>query len=377
MAAKLEIATTTHSTDEIASIVSDFTSIPLLKRTQLFGGYSGSNYRVDFVDGSTFVLKITNGYSAEHAELMCRTAYHLGEAGYKDCCLPIPKRGPLEERAKFRFVSTKEQNNLPAFLLTYLNGRQADQVMREQPYLATTVMSDVGGGLARMHTAVTVSSKDEAEKLGLRWYAKDGGCCDVQDQVDGKVLATILSCKEVLEHDFVQHFYGSELTALRVEMQLAKEGKLDLGITHGDPFADNVLVNSETGKLSALIDIEDFCVGPLLFDLACCAVGSCFKESPTLNGEHNQVLDMPLLEAFLKGYCADRKLPQLEKDHFVPFMRLTLLCNCCWRFIKFNVQSRDAPEEARNSYLELQRRIEYLKDPVIAQDINKLLEEHA
>jgi hypothetical protein len=52
MAAKLEIATTTHSTDEIASIVSDFTSAPLLKRTQLFGGYSGSNYRVDFVDGS-------------------------------------------------------------------------------------------------------------------------------------------------------------------------------------------------------------------------------------------------------------------------------------------------------------------------------------
>jgi hypothetical protein len=250
--------------------------------------------------------------------------------------------------------------------------------MREQPYLATTVMSGIGGGLARMHTAVTVSSQDEAEKVGpLRWYAKDGGCCNVQDQVDGKVLATILSCKEVLEHGFVQHFYGSELTPLRVEMQLAKEGNLVHGITHGDPFADNVLVNSETGELSAFIDIEDFCVGPLLFDLACCAIGCCFKQSPAHDGEHKQVLDMPLLEALLKGYCAVRKLPQLEKDHFVPFMRLTLLCNCCWRFVKFNVHSRDVPEEARNSYLELQRRIEYLKYPVIVQDINKLLEKHS
>jgi Ser/Thr protein kinase RdoA (MazF antagonist) len=374
MAAKLEIATTAHSTDEVASIVSDFTSVPLLKQTQLFGGYSGSNYRVDLVEGSTFVLKVTDGYSAEHAELMCRTAYYLGQTGYKDCCLPIPKR----DEAKFRFVSTKEQKEVPAVLMTYVDGRQADRVMREQPHVATTVMSGIGGGLARMHSAVTgISTQEEAETLGLRWYATDGGCCAVQDQVDGTVLATILDCKEVMDHDFVQHFYQSELAALQTEMQLAKEGKLTHGITHGDPFADNVLVNSETGELSAFIDIEDVCVGPLLFDLACCAIGCCFKGAPAQDGERKQVLDMPVLEALLKGYCADRKLSQVEKDHFVPFMRLTLLCNCCWRFIKFNIHTRNVPEEARNSYLELQRRIKYLQDPEIVQGINKLLEEHA
>lgn len=375
MAAKLEIATTTHSTDEVAMILSDFTSSsdPLLKRTQLFGGYSGSNYRVDLAGGATFVLKITNGYSAEHAELMCRTAFYLGEMGYKDCCLPIPKR----DEATFRFVSTKEQNQVPAFLLTYADGREADRVMREQPHLATTVMSGIGGGLARMHSAVTGISQEKAETLGLRWYATDGGCCDVQGQVDGTVLATILDCKEVLNHDFVQNFYQSELAALQNEMQLAKEGKLPHGITHGDPFADNVLVNSETGELSAFIDVEDVCVGPLLFDLACCAIGCCFKEASARDGEHEQVLDMPVFEALLKGYCADRKLCQVEMDHFVPFMRLTLLCNCCWRFVKFNIKTRDVPEEAKNYYLELQRRIEYLQDPEIVQGINKILEEYA
>jgi Ser/Thr protein kinase RdoA (MazF antagonist) len=374
MAAKLEIATTTHSTDEVAIIVSDFisTSVPLRKQTQLFGGYSGSNYRVDLADGSTFVLKITNGYSAEHAELMCRTVYYLGETGYKDCCLPIPKR----DKATFRFVSTKEHMQVPAVLMTYADGRQADRVMREQPHLATTVMRGIGGGLARMHNAVTGISQEQAETLGIRWYATDGGCCDVQNQVDGAVLATILDCKEVLDHDFVQNFYQSEFSALQNEMQLAKEGKLMHGITHGDPFADNVRVNSETGELSAFIDVEDVCVGPLLFDLACCAIGCCFKEASAQDGKRRQILDMPVLEALLKGYCADRKLPQIEKDHFVPFMRLTLLCNCCWRFVKFNIQTRDVPEEARNSYLELQWRIEYLRDPDIVRGINKLLEEH-
>ena len=93
MAGKVEIATTTYSTEDLDFILSEYTSTQLLKRTQLFGGYSGSNYRVYLDDGSVFILKITNGYLAEHVKLMCQTNNHLGEAGYyKDCCLPIPRR---------------------------------------------------------------------------------------------------------------------------------------------------------------------------------------------------------------------------------------------------------------------------------------------
>ena len=36
-------------------------------------------------------------------------------------------------------------------------------------------------------------------------------------------------------------------------MQLAKDGKLGLGITHGDPFADNILSDPESGKLSEFL----------------------------------------------------------------------------------------------------------------------------
>lgn len=375
MAPKLEIASTTHSLEELAPIVSEYSSSRLVERKQLFGGYSGSNYRVDLEDGSTYVLKITNGYTAQHAELMCLTAFHLGKNGYRDCCLPIRRmsHAAVNDDANFRFVSLKEKRGEPAFLLTFVEGKQADQVMREQPLLATNVMRGIGGGLARMHAAASMSG-DKAQEIGLRWYEKDGGCCDVQDQVKGAVLASIDQCKAVQDHDFVP-FYKKELTLLQAEMHLAQA--MEMGITHGDPFADNVLVNSESGELAAFIDIEDVCVGPLLFDLACCVIGCCFSESSDQSTK--QVLDMQLFEALLDGYCRDRKLPLVEREHFVPFMRLTLLCNCCWRFVKFNVKSerKDVPEEARNSYLELQRRIEYLHDHDEVIRINSIIEKHS
>jgi len=393
--AKLHIASSTHSTDELSSILAEYTPAPLIAQKQLFGGYSGSSYLVHLQDDSksTFVLKVSNGYTPEGTEFMCRTAHHLGVLGYKDCCLPIPKRTEFckdsgssnnsddeGDRDQYKFVSLKEQNGVPAFLLSHVEGNQADSVIRDNPLLATAVMRGIGGGLGRMHAASAGIGKTEALRLGLRWYEKDGGCCDVEDQFLGKISTKIMQ-SSARRHDFVP-FYVKELKALRTEMQLVKDGTLAVGITHGDPFADNVLVNPDTGELSSFIDIEDICCGPLLFDLACCAIGCCFKVSSTgdedeKDSRYPQVLDMSLLAALIDGYWADRRLPEVEKQHFVAFMRLTLLCNCCWRFVKFNVDSAidNVPEEAKNSYLELKRRIDYLHDVDAVAQIERLLEE--
>ena len=275
MSAKLQISNSTHSASELATILADYTSIALASHRQLYGGYSGSSYQVDLEDGTKYVLKVSNGYTADHAEFMCRTTYHLSLAGYKLCCLPIPKSNKGDDN--FKFVSIKEQNNVPAFLLTHVEGTQADKVMRENPYVATTVMRGIGFGLGKMHQSVVINNKDVAKGLGLRWYGTDGGCCDIQDQIDGKILDKI-SSSTAGQHRFVP-FYRHELAELKSEMELSTDGTFGLGITHGDPFADNVLVNPKTGELASFIDIEDICVGPLLFDLACCAIGCCFKEA--------------------------------------------------------------------------------------------------
>ena len=134
--------------------------------------------------------------------------------------------------------------------------------------------------------------------------------------------------------------------------------------------------NPLTGELKSFIDMEDVCVGPLLFDLACCAIGCCFTNARDINefgGKYKQILDFTLLSALLDGYCADRKLSSLECEHFVAYMRLTLLCNCSWRFVKFNILQKDVPEEAKNSYFELQERIKYLQEEAVEAKIVSVL----
>ena len=392
MAAKLQISTLSHSNEELSSILADFGTTSIRSSKQLFGGYSGSSYLVEIGTPKAddqhataqYVLKVSNGYTHDDAEFMCRTASHLGAVGYREMCLPIPKM--KQKRAPYTndpyvYVSQRESNGIPAFLLNYVEGEQADKVMRDNPKLAPVVMHGIGGGLGRMHSTSVGLDKEKAASHGLRWYETDGGCCDVEDQVQDKVMNKIMADPDARNHEFVV-FYKRELDDLKSEMQLAKDGSLALGVTHGDPFADNILCHPESGKLSAFIDIEDVCVGPLLFDLACCAIGCVFKKSDEeddgghLGNIYPQVVDFTLLQALLDGYCADRKLPTLEAEHFVAYMRLTLLCNCCWRFVKFNIveKDNDVPDQAKNSYRELMKRIEYLRESEIESKIQKLLD---
>ena len=97
-----------------------------------------------------------------------------------------------------------------------------------------------------------------------------------------------------------------------------------------DPFADNILSDPESGELSAFIDIEDVCVGPLLFDLACCVIGCCCLTTMSLTaGKYSQVIDFALLSALLEGYYTDRKLPALEVKHFVASIHCIALWHIC------------------------------------------------
>jgi hypothetical protein len=428
MGPKLEIAITSHTTTELQAIVADYFDphdVALVDSQQLFGGYSGSNYRItvqpNVKEGQTqpqqqqpqlYCLKITNGCTAHDSELMCRTAAVLEQSHkFHQCCFPIPlKHKPNNNNAKendtviakddvLHYVSLQERDHVPAFLLTYIQGgTQADKVIRESmrnhspsTQLACHVMKEIGCGLGQMHAAVPIQTVQETQHVyRIRWYESDGGCCDVCDHINDVMLYKLQNnCTPSQRKDKFLQFYQTQLVALKQEMQLAATFQIPMGITHGDPFGDNILVNATTGDLIAFIDIEDICGGPLLFDLACCAIGCCFEDNDDndTNGGTTARLNLQLLESLLQGYTSSRKLLPLENEHFVPFMKLTLLCNCSWRFVKFNSTpppSRDGedddnvfPPEAQDSYLELQHRIEYLEDPLVVQEINQMMAKYA
>lgn len=286
-------------------------------------------------------------------------------------------------------MSLRAPDATPAVLLTWMAGEPVDKfLLRNQEEIQQTsasasntarLLTSLGAGLAGMHRADVSSAPSDAKEV-LRTF-ETGGACLVQEHIDGVFLKKMEACEEVADHPFLP-FYRAHLAELRAEMALAggdgaavggenrTSAGFPTGVMHGDPFPDNAFCDECTGEFTGFVDMEDCCVGPLLFDVACLVIGVCFlgenKEnsiSSNNTGETSETLDLGWVRQLLKGYCEVRPLTEAEKKHFAPFMRLVLLCNCAWRFVNFNVDHREVmtvQPGVENAYLELQKRIEAL-----------------
>jgi len=301
----------------------------------MFGGYSSTNYRVEG-KGKVAMLKIMNGYDREWVEGQTAIQRYLQQSGFSGACFPLPIANEGSKVAK-GYVSVR--GGTPSCLLTFLPGTNAERALETNHALRTEdVLSEIGRGLAQLHSvAVSPDAK-------LRDYKK-GGACLVIDHINDIHLVAFESSPHTKNHPFLP-FYKRALVDLK---ECMKPRNLPTGIIHGDPFLDNVLIDAKTGALSAFVDWEDVTVGPLLFDLACCIIGTCYREGDDLITESRML-------AILKAYAEVRPLTKDEMDLLPRFMRMTLLCNCAWRFKNFNIDHREL-EENRNAHVELKDRI--------------------
>ena len=350
-----------HSTEELAALLSDFDYLEdgesLASHELLFGGFSGSNYKLVTSTDRAVVLKICNGYDFAHVAGLTKVMSHLWERGFHGMCRAYPVKADVatSQQADAATCCVTLRGGVPTVLLSFVAGKAADAVIRAGKVDPLMVMRGVGEGLGALST-VPVAASD-----GLR-HCRDGGACMVGDHMRGAEMELLASHENSKDHPFTA-FYTKELANLQAGMEAAG---LPFGVLHGDPFFDNVLVDEGTGAFSGWVDWEDASTGPLLFDLACMCIGCCFRS------EDNQ-LDLARLEAILRGYSAKRPIvAPAEVDLFLPFMRLTLLCNCEWRFRNFNI---DHPDQVDNKdrYVELQERIQQLHDPATAAAVGEVV----
>jgi len=315
----------------------------------MFGGYSGSNYRVQARrGGEPFVgcMKVCHGYNEVEVAEQAGVQAFLHRVGFTGACGAIA----LNDGGYVTLTSEGK----PAILLTFVEGKAADAVI-ESGVAANHVVRDVGANLAALHN-LPVTEAD-----GLRDYIQ-GGCCLLGEHAVGKCLAKIKGSEFTKDHPFLP-FYETRLAVLQQCVSL--EG-LPSGLLHGDPFLDNVLVDPETGNFGGFVDFEDACVGPLVFDVGCAVIAGCFRS------EDNQ-LDLGRVEALLEGYTSVRPLPAVEQENFVTFMMVAVMCNCSWRFMNFNIDNREI-EECRNAYVELQQRIEALESKDVTDAVNAIVQ---
>jgi len=356
MTAKAEVSKETLSLEDVSNLCALFDGVrlPLREHKTLFGGYSGTSIRVTDAAGARSVLKIVHGYTMTDAANQAAVATHAASAGFTGVCAPLRLAADAT-----RFVFQRDDGT-PVMMLSFVEGVAADKVLAEADGpKGSALLRSVGGGLAALHSIPVAG--DAAGRL--RHCEGGSGACDVAKHMSGELLEKMRTSTHTREHPFLTDFYEAEAASLNESMRASE---LPRGVLHGDPFLDNMLVDAATGELAGLVDLEDFCVGPLLFDVACCASASCFRP--------DGALDLRRLRALLQGYAAVRPLTTDERRHFLSFMRLTMLCNCTWRFVNFNIDSREI-EECRNAHVELQERIVALHDEVTVGFVEQVLAE--
>lgn len=191
----------------------------------------------------------------------------------------------------------------------------------------------LGSLLASLHTVHV--PKDSS----LQTYV-DGGAVDLHMHVSGQFIDRISAVSHSEPRKKFAQFYQEEFSTVNLD-------NFATGIIHGDPFMDNILVDKQSGQ-ATLVDFEDSCIGPLVFDIGS-ALGGCVWKS---NGN---TINWDYATLFLAGYMSVRCLPENEICSLVKFMRIGLLCSCAFRFVSL------ANTPHSNAYLELFTKAEYLK----------------
>lgn len=355
MVAKAEIAKETLSAEQVATLCKAFVGIklPLQEHGVLFGGYSGTSIRVTGADGKKALLKVCHGYSVKDAAQQAAVASHVASHGFRGICSPMPL---VDKQSTTPYVLSRPGDGTPVMMLSWVDGVAADKVVSGGQVPSGDVLASVGASLAALHSVAV--SGEAASKLRA---CEVTGACDVAKHLSGELERKMSGSAHTRAHPFVTEFYAAEKASLVASMGAAE---LPRGVLHGDPFLDNMLADPSSGTLQGFVDLEDFCVGPLLFDVACCASACCFRA--------DGALDMRRVRALLEGYASVRPLTPTERTHFVAFMRLTMLCNCTWRFINFNIENRELADMA-NAHVELQDRIIALHDDITVGAINGVL----
>ena len=112
-------------------------------------------------------------------------------------------------------------------------------------------------------------------------------------------------------------------------------GSIHVGVTHNDPKINNVLFDSKTGNIRAVIDLDTVMPGSYLFDF-----GDAIRGLFSGENEDSKNLDLLMVrydrfEAFAKGYLSEMKdvLNDYEKS-LLPFSAFLLTMECGMRFLE-------------------------------------------
>lgn len=113
-----------------------------------------------------------------------------------------------------------------------------------------------------------------------------------------------------------------------------EDGKIPLRVTHNDTKLNNILMNPETKKARAVIDLDTVMPGSMLYDFGDSirfGTNTAAEDEKDLNLVH---FDIELFRAFAKGFCGalGESMTELEKE-LLPYSAYLMTMECGMRFL--------------------------------------------
>jgi Ser/Thr protein kinase RdoA (MazF antagonist) len=101
-------------------------------------------------------------------------------------------------------------------------------------------------------------------------------------------------------------------------------GELNVRLIHGDPKISNIMIDDDTGKGTAIIDLDTAKPGLIHYDFGDALRSLCNREGEETNELGKVVFDLDLCEAFVRGYMAYAKdfLTDNDKNYLYDSIRL-------------------------------------------------------
>lgn len=151
---------------------------------------------------------------------------------------------------------------------------------------------------------------------------------DFKEALEKDALGRAKECKE--EIDFIlshENTYGLAMEGL-------KDGSIPLRVTHNDTKLNNVLMDAETGKARAVIDLDTIMPGSMLFDF-----GDSIRFGASTAAEDEKDLSkvhfsLELFKAYAEGYCGAVKNSITKREaELLPYGSYLMTIECGMRFL--------------------------------------------
>lgn len=139
-----------------------------------------------------------------------------------------------------------------------------------------------------------------------------------------KSPAAVELIESSMEARNLQRFVEERRSFASVLQDALDAGDLNLSLIHGDPKISNIMIDDDTGKGTAIIDLDTAKPGLIHYDFGDALRSLCNRAGEETSELGTVVFDLDLCEAFVRGYIAYAKdfLTDNDKKYLYDSIRL-------------------------------------------------------